>query len=54
MSKKNPRPIPQFNTAIIETHCHLDYLAEEDLESVLQQARDVGGGAFRDHCSVAR
>ena len=46
MSKKNPRPIPQFNTAIIETHCHLDYLAEEDLESVLQQARDVGVERF--------
>ena len=46
MSKKNPRPVPRFNTPIIETHCHLDYLAPDALDGVLQQARDVGVERF--------
>ena len=42
MSKKKRREIPCFETPIIETHCHLDYLAPEELESTLKKSRDVG------------
>ena len=42
MSKKKRREIPRFNTAIIETHCHLDYLDDEQLKTTLAQAHDVG------------
>jgi TatD DNase family protein len=42
MSKKNRREIPRFETPIVETHCHLDYLAEEDLQGVLHKSREVG------------
>lgn len=42
MSKKKRRDIPCFNTPIIETHCHLDYLAPEELESTLNRSREVG------------
>lgn len=46
MSKKNPRPVPRFNTPIIETHCHLDYLSSDDLPQVLDEARDRGVERF--------
>lgn len=46
MSKKNPRPVPRFNTPIIETHCHLDYLSSDDLTRVLDEARDLGVDRF--------
>jgi len=39
MSKK--RAIPVFDTPIIETHCHLDYLEGRALEAVLQAAQAV-------------
>jgi TatD DNase family protein len=43
MSKKKPRrPIPRFEHPIIETHCHLDYLDEEELIPTLQQSLEVG------------
>ncbi|NQX90326.1 MAG: TatD family hydrolase [Halioglobus sp.] len=42
MSKKKRREIPRFNTPIVETHCHLDYLAASGLEEILQYSRDVG------------
>lgn len=42
MSKKQRREIPRFETPIIETHCHLDYLEADDLQSTLQKSRDVG------------
>jgi TatD DNase family protein len=42
MSKKKRRDIPRFETPIIETHCHLDYLDQEQLEGVLQKAAEVG------------
>lgn len=42
MSKNKRRDIPRFETPIIETHCHLDYLDGEALEATLQQSRDVG------------
>lgn len=42
MSQKKRREIPRFNTPIIETHCHLDYLDSEALEATLTQARAVG------------
>lgn len=42
MSKKKRREIPRYQTPIIETHCHLDYLDAEQLESVLARAKEVG------------
>lgn len=42
MSKKNPRPIPRFNTPIIETHCHLDYLDADELDTQLTAAKESG------------
>jgi TatD DNase family protein len=42
MSKKSRRQIPVFKTPIIETHCHLDYLKGEDLETTLARSRQVG------------
>jgi len=42
MSRKNPPPIPRFNTPIIETHCHLDYLDSEGLDTCLAEAAAAG------------
>jgi TatD DNase family protein len=42
MSKKKRRDIPRFNTPIIETHCHLDYLDQAELDITLQKSREVG------------
>jgi TatD DNase family protein len=42
MSKKKRREIPLFDTPIIETHCHLDYLDEEQLASTLEKSAAVG------------
>jgi TatD DNase family protein len=42
MSKKKRREIPRFDTPIIETHCHLDYLDDEQLGETLQRSREVG------------
>ena len=42
MSKKARREIPTFETPIIETHCHLDYLDAEELSATLQKAEEVG------------
>lgn len=41
MSKKR-REIPNFGKAIIETHCHLDYLKEQTIAEILQRAQSVG------------
>ena len=42
MSQKNRRAIPRFNTPIVETHCHLDYLDNGAIESTLDAAFEVG------------
>ncbi|MDG2046294.1 MAG: TatD family hydrolase [Halioglobus sp.] len=42
MSKQKRRDIPQFKTPIIETHCHLDYLDQAHLDSILEKSRHVG------------
>lgn len=42
MSKKQRRDIPQFETPIIETHCHLDYLDPTELAATLQRSLAVG------------
>jgi TatD DNase family protein len=42
MSKKKRRDIPRFETPIIETHCHLDYLDASELPATLAQCSDVG------------
>jgi len=41
MSKKN-KPIPKFNTPIIETHCHLDYLDDKTMSESLESAFEIG------------
>ena len=40
MSNKK-HEIPVFSQPIIETHCHLDYLEEDQLRETVQQAHDV-------------
>jgi TatD DNase family protein len=42
MSKQKRRDIPRFQTPIIETHCHLDYLEQEQLAGVLEASAAVG------------
>ena len=42
MCSKKRRDIPRFDTPIIETHCHLDYLDSEELGATLDRAREVG------------
>ena len=42
MSSSTRRAIPRFDTPIVETHCHLDYLADEALEGALDAAANVG------------
>lgn len=42
MSNSRRRDIPRFQTPLIETHCHLDYLDGEQLAATLQRAREVG------------
>jgi len=41
MSKKKRREIPRYQTPIIETHCHLDYL-ETELDRIVGKAQQVG------------
>jgi TatD DNase family protein len=42
MSKNKRREIPQFQTPIIETHCHLDYLDGKELAATLHKSQAVG------------
>jgi len=42
MSKKKRREIPKYNTPIIETHCHLDYLEADELGDTIARASGVG------------
>tara|TARA_R110002049_G_scaffold48912_3_gene140502 strand:- start:1018 stop:1830 length:813 start_codon:yes stop_codon:yes gene_type:complete len=42
MSKKTRRDIPRFNTPIIETHCHLDYLDQAELALTMEKSLAVG------------
>jgi len=42
MSKRAPKPVPQFSTPIIETHCHLDYIAPTDVPSELAAIEAAG------------
>jgi len=42
MSKKTKRDIPKFIHPIIETHCHLDYLDNEELDTVLEKSQQHG------------
>ncbi len=41
MTKKN-KVIPVFDEAIIETHCHLDYLDEDELPETLEKCKQYG------------
>lgn len=42
MSKKKRRAVPRFATPLVETHCHLDYLAAEGMSGVVDEAGAVG------------
>ena len=42
MSNKTRRDIPHFDTPIIETHCHLDYLEQAELDITLEKSRKAG------------
>ncbi|MDH4040507.1 MAG: TatD family hydrolase [Gammaproteobacteria bacterium] len=42
MSNRKRRDIPRFDTPIIETHCHLDYLDADELAVTLAQSAAVG------------
>lgn len=42
MSDGKRREIPRFETPMIETHCHLDYLEAQGLDAVLAHALEVG------------
>ena len=42
MSKRTPKVVPLFHTPIIETHCHLDYLAQETMADELRAITDAG------------
>ncbi len=42
MSNEKRRDIPRFDTPIIETHCHLDYLNLAELDITLEKSREVG------------
>ena len=42
MTQNSRREIPQFNTPIVETHCHLDYLDSQSLSQTLDDAFRVG------------
>ncbi len=39
---KNKPPIPLFDFPIIETHCHLDYLKQDEIASIVQKSSDLG------------
>ncbi|MEQ8515996.1 MAG: TatD family hydrolase, partial [Chromatocurvus sp.] len=42
MGKQKRRDIPRFDTAIIETHCHLDYLDEGQFADAVERAAASG------------
>jgi len=42
MSKSKRREIPRYDTPIIETHCHLDYLDSAQLSETLAQCANAG------------
>jgi TatD DNase family protein len=42
MSNKQRPEIPRFSTPIIETHCHLDYLDQANLDATLKKSLEVG------------
>jgi TatD DNase family protein len=42
MSQNKRRAVPRFQTPIIETHCHLDYLEETELDITLEKSRAAG------------
>ena len=42
MSRKKRPDIPRFETPIIETHCHLDYLDADELQATLARSAEVG------------
>jgi len=42
MSQSKRPDIPLFDTPLVETHCHLDYLEYTELDSILARCRQVG------------
>ena len=41
MSKRK-REVPKFESPIVETHCHLDYLKQDSLEDIISKSRSQG------------
>ena len=39
---KTKREIPTFESPIIETHCHLDYLKQDPLEDIITRSKAHG------------
>mgnify|MGYP006426126147 CR=1 FL=1 len=42
MGKQKRRDIPRYHNAIIETHCHLDYLDTAQFDAAIERAAAVG------------
>jgi len=42
MSKQQKRDIPLYQQALIETHCHLDYLKDDALENIVAKSQAAG------------
>lgn len=42
MAKKKVKSIPKYESQIFETHCHLDYLDEDELEETLLKSKEYG------------
>ena len=52
MTQNSRREIPQFNTPIVETHCHLDYLDSQTLSETLDDAFALQCAAvIRQNCA---
>lgn len=39
---RNKRPIPVFDTPLVDTHCHLDYLKQAATDEIVRRAGEVG------------
>ena len=46
MGRNKRREIPKFSLPLIETHCHLDYLKEQDISAILEHSKTVGVETF--------
>jgi len=40
MSKKKRKDIPKYDVGLIETHCHLDYLSDDELKNIIHKSHE--------------